>query len=95
MKKRLTALAVATPFLLMATLVPAGQDCGERLREKCTTCHYNTRICEKVGTKNRRAWKNSTKRMIRYGLKISNAEIDGITECLVSLEGNPDIFCAE
>ncbi|MFO7605303.1 MAG: hypothetical protein R6W72_03230 [Desulfurivibrionaceae bacterium] len=93
MKNQLTFLAVTTSFLFMAPLLSAGQECGEMLKEKCTGCHYNTRVCEKVGDKNRRSWKNTTKRMIRYGLKISTDEINEVTDCLVSLEDNPEIFC--
>lgn len=92
-KKQLTVVAAAATFLVMATRLTAGQDCGEMLNTKCTGCHYNTRVCEKIGKKNRRSWQNTTKRMIRYGLKITKAEIDEITDCLVSLENNPEIFC--
>lgn len=92
-KKQLILIGVAATLLFMASRLPAGESCGEMLKDKCTKCHYNTRICEKVGEKNRRSWEISTKRMKRYGLKISDAEIDKITDCLVSLDENPEIFC--
>jgi len=93
MKKQLISMAAALTFLFMATISPADQNCGEMLQGKCTNCHYKTRICKEVGEKNRRSWKNTAKRMVRYGLKISDTEIDEIVGCLVSLEENPKIFC--
>ena len=93
MKKQLTAIAFAGALLFVSAPLLAGQDCCEMLEQNCISCHYNTRICEKVGTKNRRSWKNTTKRMIRYGLKIDKAELAKITDCLVALEENPGKFC--
>ena len=93
MKKRLTAIALAGAFLFTSAPLLAGQDCVEMLEQNCTSCHYKSRICDKVGKKNRRSWKNTTKRMIRYGLKIDKSEVSKITDCLVSLEENSEKFC--
>lgn len=95
MKKRLTSVALATAFLFSSLPLLANQECCELLEENCTSCHYKSRICDKVGTKNKRSWKNTTKRMIRYGLKIDKAEVAKITDCLVELEGNSKEFCDE
>ncbi len=93
MKKQLTAIVVAGAFLLTAAPLLAGQDCSEMLEQNCTSCHYKSRICQKVGKKTKRAWKNTTKRMIRYGLKLDKSELNKITDCLVALEENPGQFC--
>jgi hypothetical protein len=87
-------LLAAFFFLAAATLARAAQeDCPSTLEQKCTACHHKTRICDKVGSKNRRSWKNTTKRMIRYGLKLEDSEVEMITECLVDLEEKPGKFC--
>ncbi|MEN8135285.1 MAG: hypothetical protein ABFS18_07080 [Thermodesulfobacteriota bacterium] len=93
MKKQLTSIALTGAFLLTAAPLSAGQSCCELLEQKCTSCHYKSRICDKVGKKNRRSWKNTTKRMIRYGLKLDKSEVDKITDCLVALEENSEKFC--
>jgi hypothetical protein len=93
--KNLLIATTLTGALLLASppLLWADQDCTEQLTNKCISCHYNTRICDKIGKKNRRAWQNTTKRMIRYGLKLADAEVEQITECLVDLEEKPGKFC--
>lgn len=97
MKERLIFLNVAAAltfaFLLNAVPLQASQECTEKLEKNCTSCHYKNRICNKIGEKNKRSWKNTTKRMIRYGLKLSKSEISEIVDCLVSLENSPDKFC--
>ena len=93
MKKRLTSITLAGAFLFASAPLLAGQDCVEMLEQNCTSCHYKTRICKKVGTKNKRSWKNTTKRMVRYGLKLDKSELDKVTNCLVALEENSEKFC--
>lgn len=93
MQKQLTSMVLATALLLTAGPLLASQDCSERLEQNCTSCHYKSRICEKVGKKTKRAWKNTTKRMIRYGLKLDKSELDEITACLVALEDKSGKFC--
>ena len=93
MTKQLASIVLAAVFIFTSAPLLAGQDCIEMLEQNCTNCHYKTRICKKVGKKNRRAWKNTTKRMIRYGLKLDKSELDKVTNCLVALEENPEKFC--
>lgn len=93
MIRRLTSIALAATFLLTTTPLWAGQDCSEMLEQNCTSCHYKTRICNKIGKKNKRSWKNTTKRMMRYGLKLDNTELKEITRCLVALEEDSKKFC--
>lgn len=93
MRKRLTTLTVAAAFLCMSSPLQAGQDCFALLEQNCTSCHYKNRICEKIGKKNRRSWKNTTKRMLRYGLELDKTGLDEITECLVSLDTASEKFC--
>lgn len=93
MKKLLASIVLAAIFIITSSPLQAGQDCSEILEQNCISCHYKTRICNKIGKKNRRSWKNTTKRMIRYGLKLDKSELNKVTDCLVSLEEDPKTFC--
>lgn len=75
--------------------VTAEQDCAELLEENCTSCHYNTRICNKIGKKNKRKWQVTVKRMRRYGLKLDKATQNETIACLVSLEKESVRFCKD
>ena len=94
MTRKLIPIALAAVFIFSgATPSWAEQDCNEMLEKNCTSCHYKTRVCKKIGKKNERSWKNTTKRMIRYGLKLDNSEVKKITDCLVALDENSEKFC--
>ncbi len=93
MTRQLISIALAAALILTTTPLWAEQDCSEILEQNCISCHYKTRICKKVGKKNKRSWKNTTKRMIRYGLKIDKSELNKITNCLVDLAESSEKFC--
>ena len=82
-------------FLTPPLPVMAEQDCADLLEKNCTSCHYNTRICNKIGKKNKRKWKVTVKRMLRYGLKIDKATQNETIACLVSLEKESARFCKD
>jgi hypothetical protein len=88
---------IATAMTLMVSLtcppVQADEECLELLEQKCTSCHYNTRICKKLGKKNTRAWKSTVKRMLRYGLKMDKQEQEKSVDCLLSMKKDPGPFC--
>ena len=96
MKKKSVSISLAlilgltTPFSLMAE-----EDCTDLLEKNCTGCHYNTRICNKIGKKNKRKWNATVKRMLRYGLKIDKKTQKEIAGCLVSLDKNETQFCTD
>ena len=94
MKKTSVSISLALILILTAPLsVMASQDCVDLLEKNCTSCHYNTRICNKIGKKNKRKWKTSIKRMLRYGLKIDKNIQDEIASCLVSMDKDDTKFC--
>ncbi len=96
MRKIPVLILLAGALFLTPTLpVLAGQDCAELLERNCTSCHYNTRICNKIGKKNKRKWKVTVKRMQRYGLKIDKATQNKTIDCLVSLEKERGLFCKD
>ena len=88
-------LITATAFVLVLGSSSQAEEltCLERLEQKCTSCHYNTRICTKIEKKNKRAWKSSVKRMLRYGLKLEKKEQDDIVDCLLELKKDSEKFC--
>ncbi len=95
----------AGAFLLFLLLAPfavgtaAGTEGGDNdacavlLNTKCETCHYKTRICQKLGKKTKRGWRVTIKRMVRHGLKISDDEHDILVDCLSELPEGADIVC--
>lgn len=58
------------------------RDCETILNETCSTCHYKTRICQKLGKKKKGAWKKTINTMVRYGAKISPKEQETLLTCL-------------
>ena len=93
MKPFLIATAMAFTLILSSAPILAGEDCLDLLEQKCTSCHYNTRICNKLDKKNKRKWSSSVKRMLRYGLKLDKKEQDKIVDCLLSLKKDSGQFC--
>lgn len=57
--------------------------CGELVISKCTSCHYETRICQKVKKrKGKGSWKRTLKSMIRNGAVINREEQKRLLQCL-------------
>lgn len=95
MKKRTITLilAICTAILLPVRPVPAAQDCVAKLMTHCTSCHYQNRICEKLGQKSKREWKTTIKRMLRYGLVLDETGQDSLLKCLVDLKKDSGKLC--
>lgn len=95
MEKRTIILILA---LCIATLpparpAPAAQGCVAELMAHCTSCHYQSRICEKLGQKSKREWKATLTRMLRYGLVLDEAGQDTLLKCLVDLKKDSGKLC--
>lgn len=86
-------------LLVMGLLVPAlsakaaNEGCLELIMNNCTSCHYQTRICEKIDKKSKRAWKKSIKRMLRYGLKMDKRTQGKAVDCLLSMKKEDPGLC--
>lgn len=82
-------------FLILHSAMPvkAEQGCGELLDKNCTSCHYKTRICQKIGQKSKRGWKITVKRMLRYGLQLDARQQEQIIECLNELKEGSKLVC--
>jgi len=88
----LFALPAALMWLVVA--VPqhaAGESCTGLLQGRCQTCHYLTRVCERVEKNQERstwfgktagAWKRVIKNMVRQGAKLTSAEEEQLAGCL-------------
>jgi len=89
---------VLLAFVLNVLVLPAppaesAQDCAAKVLATCTSCHYQARICEKLGKKNERDWKVTVKRMVRYGLALDEAAQEGIITCLLALKDDRTKLC--
>lgn len=96
-------------FLVLLVLglfipIPASgeESCTELLVTRCETCHYLTRVCEKVNReRNKKSWlgrgKDSTstwsrtvRNMVRQGAQLTKAEEKRLIKCLS--RPAPEIF---
>lgn len=89
-----TLLFILSGALLWLAAAPhnaAGQNCAELLRDRCETCHYLTRVCEKVERDLGRSswfgglggsWKRTIKNMVRQGAKLNSEEEAVLADCL-------------
>jgi len=61
----------------------AAETCSTLLTGRCESCHYLTRVCEKVAeNKGKWSWKRTVKNMVRQGAKLTDAEQDILVTCL-------------
>ena len=70
----------------------AGQEsCTQLLTNRCESCHYMTRVCEKVDTERNKkswfggaegTWKRIIKNMVKQGAQLKKAEEDILVACL-------------
>jgi len=88
-RRRLLAI-----FLLLSCLgkpVLAAEDCTTLLTGRCETCHYLTRVCDKVGeNKGKWFWKRTVKNMVMLGAKLNPAEQEALLNCLH--EATPEVL---
>jgi hypothetical protein len=85
-------LAVPTYHLGDDTKETEGGICQTILNTKCNSCHYLSRVCQKIGQKNKRSWKRTLKLMAKKGAKlkgekkviISKEEKAALLDCLVN-----------
>ncbi len=86
-------LAGGVAILLWVPSARAEKTCVEKIQDKCTTCHYPTRICLKIGKNSLRDWEVTVKRMLRYGLQLPDGKMDEMLDCLEGLEKDSGNLC--
>ena len=70
-----------------------GSQCESLLRAKCTHCHYETRVCQKLGKKSKRGWRATVRRMVKHGAELSKEEQKVLVECLSTRQKGAEAFC--
>ncbi len=59
--------------------------CLELLQNRCQSCHYLNRVCQKLEEKSKRRWAATLKRMVkRRGANLSGEEQDFLLDCLAT-----------
>ncbi|GAB4337885.1 MAG: hypothetical protein Kow0089_09430 [Desulfobulbaceae bacterium] len=92
------ALAALFPAIALLTLifspsfeVRAAESCTQLLMSRCETCHYVTRVCQKVERESRKkswfggsrgSWKRTVRNMVRQGAQLSKEEEKILVDCL-------------
>lgn len=83
---------MATCFI--QTSISSAQEnksCVPLLTERCETCHYLTRVCQKVDKERNKkslfgspkgTWKRIIKNMVKQGAQLNNEEENILIECL-------------
>ncbi len=56
--------------------------CTKLLQAKCLQCHPETRICQKLEKKSKRAWKRTVKRMVKKGAELDTEQQKMLVQCL-------------
>jgi hypothetical protein len=91
---RSLAPALLALFLLFTArpALPAEiKDCGQLLKERCSTCHYLTRVCQRLEKEQQKgffggvlsgSWARTIRNMVNQGAKLTAAEQEKLTRCL-------------
>ena len=92
-------LAIISLFLLFSlagyaeeTAVDA-ERCRSLIDSKCVACHYKSRICYALGKKSKRRWRRTINNMVDYGTRLTDKEIETITDCLYKAAPNTPYAC--
>lgn len=64
-------------------------ECMDSIEQKCTSCHYLTRVCQAMGTKSRSKWGRTVKTMVKRGAKLTDNEQAVMVQCLA--EPGPEL----
>lgn len=82
-RRPLLTLGALLVFFCVSKTSMAAENCTTLLAGRCETCHFLTRVCEKVAEKRGKwSWKRTVKNMVRQGAKLSAAEQDILVTCL-------------
>ena len=69
------------------------EHCRSLIDSKCIDCHYKSRICYALGKKSRRRWRRTINNMVDYGTRLTDKEIETITDCLFKAAPNTPYAC--
>jgi len=84
-------LASMTLGLLLSSPVAGQESCTQLLTKRCESCHYMTRVCQKVDRERNKkswfggaegTWKRTVKNMVKQGAQLNKAEQQNLVKCL-------------
>jgi len=90
---RILLIMTATLLLGLFFSTPAfsQENCKQLLLSRCETCHYITRVCQKVEKEMSKkywfggpegTWKRTIQNMVKQGAVLSDAEEETLVQCL-------------
>ena len=91
--------AVIISFIASILFVPisvagAEQSCGTLMEGRCLSCHFETRICQKLRkNKGRRSWKRTIKSMVRHGAELTVDEQKHLAQCFAEKDAEILSLC--
>ena len=93
----LPAVCIGILFLFLppsGALAETATSCKSLMESRCLACHFETRICRKIGkNKGSRSWKRTIKSMIRHGAELSGKEQKTLIGCFVDRDREILSFC--
>jgi hypothetical protein len=69
--------------------------CEQILKHVCVECHYETRICQKLGKKSERGWQRTIERMVKKGAKLHEHDNKPLLKCLTNQSSEIQKLCEE
>ena len=72
---------------------PSNAVCSSLVNAKCIRCHYKTRVCDALGTKSVRKWKQTITFMLKQGADLTEDEQNKIVACLSALPQGSEVVC--
>jgi hypothetical protein len=72
---------------------PPDSVCSSIVNDKCTKCHYKTRICEALGKKSPGKWVKTINIMVKNGAQLTEDEKNKVIACLSSLPEGSTVIC--
>jgi len=72
---------------------PPDSVCSSIVNDKCTKCHYKTRICEALGKKSPGKWVKTINIMVKNGAQLTEDEKNKVIACLSSLPEGSAVIC--
>jgi hypothetical protein len=83
-------------YILFISFSVAGavESCGSLMQSRCLSCHFETRICQKLRkNKGKRSWKRTVKSMVRHGAELTSDEQKTLVLCFAEKEAGILSLC--
>lgn len=79
---------------LVSTPVLAEDACGPLVQAKCLSCHFETRMCQKMRKrKGKSSWKRTIKAMVRHGAELDRGEQKTLIQCFTGRDSSILSLC--